>query len=85
VRPKKIAFAIVTALIVFLAGGSPEAQQPTKVPRVGFLNPVDRSVPTSRHSDKDLPTSVMSKAATSQSSHDSRKGSTSDFPIFLPN
>ena len=44
-RPKKIAFAIVTALIVFLAGGSPEAQQPTKVPRVGFLNPVDRSAP----------------------------------------
>jgi putative ABC transport system substrate-binding protein len=45
VRPKRIAFAIVTALIVFLAGGSPEAQQATKVPRVGFLNPVDRSAP----------------------------------------
>ena len=44
-RPKRIAFAIVTAVIVFLAGGSPEAQQATKVPRVGFLNPVDRSAP----------------------------------------
>jgi ABC-type uncharacterized transport system substrate-binding protein len=42
---KRIAFAIVTALTVFLAGGSPEAQQATKVPRVGFLNPVDRSAP----------------------------------------
>jgi hypothetical protein len=45
VRPKRIAIAIVTGLIVFLAGGSPEAQQATKVPRVGFLNPVDRSAP----------------------------------------
>jgi putative ABC transport system substrate-binding protein len=45
VRLKRIAFAIVTALTVFLAGGSPEAQQATKVPRVGFLNPLDRSAP----------------------------------------
>jgi putative tryptophan/tyrosine transport system substrate-binding protein len=45
VRLKRIAFAIVTALTVFLAGGSPKAQQATKVPRVGFLNPVDRSAP----------------------------------------
>ena len=41
--------------------------------------------PTSRHSDKDLLTSVMLKAATLQSSHDLRKASMSDFPIFLPN
>jgi putative ABC transport system substrate-binding protein len=45
VRFKRIAFAIVTALTVFLAGGSPEAQQATKAPRVGFLNPLDRSAP----------------------------------------
>ena len=30
---------------MFLAGGSPEAQQATKVPRVGFLDPVDQSAP----------------------------------------
>jgi len=30
---------------VFLAGGPSEAQQAAKVPRVGFLNPLDRSAP----------------------------------------
>jgi putative ABC transport system substrate-binding protein len=45
VRLKRIAFAIITALAAFLAGGPVKAQQATKVPRVGFLNPLDRSAP----------------------------------------
>jgi putative tryptophan/tyrosine transport system substrate-binding protein len=44
-RLKGIALAVAMILGVFLAGGPLDAQPATNAPRVGFLNPLNRSAP----------------------------------------
>jgi hypothetical protein len=80
-----VGLVAILALALFIAPLVTDAQQPTKVARIGMLNvgrPPSGPVLLPRRSSRVSVTSATSRARTSSLSAGMRRGSSIDFPVL---